>query len=626
MWGEHSICALAFSPQDGQFLARGDYTNITVYVTSTQKILTNVFIGQVVWRLAFSPDGKRQAAATRPFSGSGVTLIFDFPSLRQIAEIPDLNNHRPSLAYSPDGRWLAVGRADHTVRLLDTTTHREVATLTGHDGPVVDLAFSPDSRVLVSASEDTTARLWDLATGRELGPLAGHRRPVNSVAFSKDRDWVATGCVDGTIKLWDARSRKELKSLPGHSAFVNAVVFLPDGHTLASASDDNTVKLWELGAFERPTEKQDRFGLARVALFGPDGRSLVTGSDEGIVTVHDLDSERPPTRLPGTGESIHFLALSGDGEHLALASGTNLVQLWRLNPPRLLTSTNVDCSSGQFELAFTWNGRLLVALCNGTLAFTLDVPGTTGREDVRTTGEPVSSAGVRTSDNPRPSLRSVPKLDVIAPTYKVAEQKTVIRTYPENRVLGELDLPWDPSDPLTVAVSPDGRFTAIRCFSTNAVRVWDTRARGQILGPIDLNPFGYGLTYLHGFEFSRDGSLLAMGTSAGTIWLLKSPRFEQFTVLRGHNGWVTSVAFSPDGRTMATAGMDGAVKLWSLATFRELLTMPEHAAPFSTVSFSADSQSLLCLGEDRRIRLWHVTKVTSEPAQQPERKTASIPE
>ncbi|MDZ8228113.1 MAG: WD40 repeat domain-containing protein, partial [Nostoc sp. ChiVER01] len=121
-----------------------------------------------------------------------------------------------------------------------------IHTLTGHDNFVWSVSFSPDGKTLASGSDDKTIKLWNLDTGKEIRTLTGHDNFVWSVSFSPDGKTLASGSEDKTIKLWNLETAKEIHTLTGHDNPVYSVSFSLDGKTLASGSRDKTIKLWNL--------------------------------------------------------------------------------------------------------------------------------------------------------------------------------------------------------------------------------------------------------------------------------------------------------------------------------------------------------------------------------------------
>jgi hypothetical protein len=128
---------------------------------------------------------------------------------------------------------------------LERQCQRKALTLKGHTGLVSSVAFSRDGKRLASGSYDKTVKVWDAATGQEILTLKGHTGYVKSVAFSPDGKRLASASDDQTVKVWDAATGQEPLILKGHTGGVYSVGFSPDGKRLASGNDDETVKVWD---------------------------------------------------------------------------------------------------------------------------------------------------------------------------------------------------------------------------------------------------------------------------------------------------------------------------------------------------------------------------------------------
>ena len=143
--------------------------------------------------------------------------------------------------------WRISPSSEARYAMLTAAALRGTGILTGHTGAVDSMAFSPDGKTLASGSSDGTIRLWEVATGRPIGsPLTGHTGWVLSVAFSPDGKTLASGGKDDTVRLWDVATRQQIGApLTGYGRWVTSVAFSPDGMTLAGGSNDYTVRFWD---------------------------------------------------------------------------------------------------------------------------------------------------------------------------------------------------------------------------------------------------------------------------------------------------------------------------------------------------------------------------------------------
>ncbi|KAM0168541.1 hypothetical protein ACHAPF_010881 [Botrytis cinerea] len=202
-----------------------------------------------------------------------------------------------SVAFSPDGKIVASGSSDNTIRLWDTATGESLQTLEGHSDWVRSVAFSSNGKTLASGSDDNTIRLWDTATGESLQTLEGHSGYFFSVAFSPDGKIVASGSSDNTIRLWDTATGESLQTLEVHSSYVYSVAFSPDGKIVASGSSDDTIRLWDTVTGESLQTLEGHSDWVRSVAFSSNGKIVGSGSDDKTIRLWDTT----------TGESLQML-------------------------------------------------------------------------------------------------------------------------------------------------------------------------------------------------------------------------------------------------------------------------------------------------------------------------------
>ena len=119
-----------------------------------------------------------------------------------------------------------------------------IRTLKGHTGPVSAVAFTEDGRRLATGADDKTVRLWDVTTGAEARSFAGHTHALSSLAFTRDGQWLASGDADSKVKIWDVATGQERRTLTHDTGPVMSLGFSPDGTSLATGTH-HTVTVWD---------------------------------------------------------------------------------------------------------------------------------------------------------------------------------------------------------------------------------------------------------------------------------------------------------------------------------------------------------------------------------------------
>lgn len=235
------------------------------------------------------------------------------------------------VAFSPDAKLLAaaVGEPNQpgSVVLWDVSTRKPLWDHPEKDG-IPALAFSPDGRTLAIGSYGTNAALIDVTNG-EVKTILAHPKDVNAVAFAPDSLRLATACGDKQIRVWDLAAQGVKATCTGHQDRIFNVRFAPDGKCLLSAGGNDGAKLWDAATgAEQRSWKHGRFYVP-CAEFSPDGRWAITGGYDGNVRLWNVETGDMRARISGTG-AVHQIAFSQAARTLAvcgLGRGLSLSEL-----------------------------------------------------------------------------------------------------------------------------------------------------------------------------------------------------------------------------------------------------------------------------------------------------------
>ncbi|KAG0292992.1 hypothetical protein BGZ96_003448 [Linnemannia gamsii] len=165
----------------------------------------------------------------------------------KFGELPYLeeDNRVTSVAYSVDGKFLAVGLYSGNINIYNTANWTRIRTLEGHIISVSGVAYSPSGEQLLSGGHDCTVRLWSCKTGSADYIMKGHTDDVNAIAFAPTDNQVASASSDKTVRLWDSRTGAILFVLRGHTDDINSIAYSPDGRHILSGSSDSTLRIFD---------------------------------------------------------------------------------------------------------------------------------------------------------------------------------------------------------------------------------------------------------------------------------------------------------------------------------------------------------------------------------------------
>jgi WD40 repeat protein/uncharacterized caspase-like protein len=388
---ESDVRSVAFSP-DSKILASAGWDSLIklwdVKTGAELRTLSDKKQHGIFYSVAFSPDGRTLFSGGQDIVRGkdymlGAVLMWDVVTgaLRR-----KLSGHQASVnsvAVSPDGKRIASGSGDKTVKLWDAETGALIRTYTGHRKDINGITFSPDGETIASCSggtnekaDDHEIKLWSTASGGAPRTLKGHTHDIDAVALSKDGQTIASGGFnDANIKLWNT-STNQLRTLKGHYTSdadalegITSLDISPDGKILASGSFDQTAKLWDTATGKELRTLAGHTGYVRSVVFSPDGKTLATGGggakgETNSIKLWDVTTGRelgaPRGRIAEGGEVL-ALAFSPDGKKLASGNASGTVKLWNVATGTLLRAFAGHPGRMVWSIAFSPDGQTIAS-------------------------------------------------------------------------------------------------------------------------------------------------------------------------------------------------------------------------------------------------------------------------
>lgn len=573
-----------------------------------------------------------------------------------------------AVAFSPDGKYIMTGSDDHTARLWEVETGRELRIFSGHSVGVSSVAFSPDGRFVITGSDHV--RLWDITSGgllRSFGGLTG------VVAFSPDGRFVMSA-AGNFVSLWDASTGKELKHFLANSKWLKTAALSPDGRHLLIV-DDRAAWLWDIksgkrlkrftlksntveavafspngrhflmGGYSETSDSARLLDLAtgrelqlfetsgsvESAAFSPDGKYVVTGSggfagddESNTAEVWDVDKGELVTQLVGHGKTVTSVSFSPDGKYILTGSEDHTIRLWEVETGEEKRPFERS-SSSVAAVAFSPDGRYIVTGTSGIIGLEAKIAqvwmiaegGESLRFEGNLSGGDDSALLPLTNPILNPSSINSPFPAPLDPSSTAKLTRTLnkinrnLRSFQgEQLKFSKKNSSWIQS----IAVSPDGKYVltgngGVSDDLDNAAQLWSVET-GKELKQLSGNS-----ERVTSVAFSPDGKYALTGNGslydernvdANVVQLWDLETEEEVRGFKGNGTSINAVAFSPKGNYVAAAGDDRTVKLWDLKTGKLLKIFRGHKDVVNSVVFSPDGKYLLSAGNDNTARLWSI--------------------
>jgi WD40 repeat protein/tetratricopeptide (TPR) repeat protein len=586
--------------------------------------------------LRWSPDGELLAAKYSSLEtpiriwdvGSGATLF-------------DLNlagfDFKDTLAFSPDGKRLAVAGANGTIYCFDARSGHERQVLRGHDAPATAVAYSRDGTVLASGDQSGAVKLWRVATGREFASWKAHDREIT--CLSCDRTGASLVTASGrNVIVWDTAAKTQRGSA-AYPSRVTSASFDPDGRRLATslaAFDGERVQILDVATGKREPVLPGHMHWVESAQWSADGTRLVTCSRDQSVIVWDAVNVAPLAVLRGFPDELYSAAMSPDLTQVAAGGGDGMIFITDArNPREYQTVGTEDVAVDNYLSPLVWShdGEYLAA--SGGRDGTTVVHYSQGLQVA------TRLAGAHAS--PLASLDFGPGGERLASAdrngnvviWDVAAGMPLVRFRAHDHSLNAIDVSRDGkwlataangpvaklwnfatgevvhvldghgesggmfSGAIDVAFDPDSKRLAV-ATSVGLVKIWDVSA-GTLIRTLRHSD-----DYVTCLAWSADGRRLASGGMDRLIRIWDPDIDDALLVARGHTDWVHRLSWHIDGSRIASVGAGGGtdVKIWDTATGREILQLPQRDKRVRSVAWAPDGMRLASASSDGSVRVY----------------------
>lgn len=265
-----------------------------------------------------------------------------------------------SIDFSVDGKNLAYGSKDRTIKIFNIESKECVNILSGHINSVNSVSYSADGKFLASAGLDRTVKIWDIQTGQCVKNITGNTMGFNHIVYSSDGGYILSCSGEGMVKIWNIQTGECLRLFKADLNWINCAAFSIDGISVVSGDTEGNIRLWDIATSQNLRVIKPHFDSVNSMFFTYDRRYLISASSDRTIKIIDLDEWQVRKTLVGHQDIINTINSSPDGKYIASASRDGSVKIWELATAKCVRTIS-NHSGSVNSVAYSPNGRFIAS-------------------------------------------------------------------------------------------------------------------------------------------------------------------------------------------------------------------------------------------------------------------------
>lgn len=485
-----------------------------------------------------------------------------------------------SASYSADGKFIVTASEDRSVKIFETSTGRELLSLSEINAPVKKAVFSPDGKQVLLYYYGV-AVIYEIPSGKKQHVLKGHTAGINHIAYSQDGRYCLTACDDKALRIYNPKTGELLYTLGEHSEAVKYAEFSSDSKRVVSAGWDHLAMVYDLESGKLLQQLAGHEGNLNTVHFNKDGSKVLTSSWDKTAKLYDAKTGKLLQSFGGHEKTVVDARFNKDGTRVATLSMDGHVRLFSAGNAQLISSRK---HAGEATcIQFSQNGRWLYSgdKTGELLIFDLE-------NDKKLPAVMAHKGAIQAMDiHPR------------LPQFITSSSDYSIHSYLEDGSL--MYSIAGKTEPISDFVfSPNGKWMAA-IYQDSIVRVI------AVESGIEHNRFIPGGT-LHSLSFDPASHLLATAGGNAVLQVFELDRNLNTLQLKlGHGQAIRHVQWTSDGKQLLTAGEASYTSLIDYQSGKVLRELGGHNGPIIALARSEKGSYALSTGADSTVRVYDLT-------------------